>query len=215
MTLNEFGHLRPVLVHVPPAVLLHDRVESVESGVIVRRIGADELALEINLQEVDGGRRDIFHPYAIGVVRIEHRVCIQRDPRAVLVPHGHADSVKFIRLEMQQPSTRIPADKVLNGLKNYHIGFDFVGAHLLFDLGIENIAETALQRHCNSRESLLKRPNGTLIASARPRCPHDQSLFLLRKLVELIEAIRVARRAMEARDEKEASPASSESHLWS
>src|SRR5437588_7407177 len=93
-----------------------------------------------------------------------------------------------------------------------HIGFDFVGAHLLFDLGIENVAETALQRHCNSRESLLKRPSGALIASARPRCPQDQSLFLLGKLVELFEAIRVARRGMEACDEKEPSPTSSESH---
>src|ERR1700736_6804937 len=44
MTLNEFWLLLHVLRHVTPAIFLHDGGEGEESGVVIRRIGADDFS---------------------------------------------------------------------------------------------------------------------------------------------------------------------------
>ena len=45
---------------------------------------------------------------------------------------------------MQQQSTRIPTDKVLNGLKHHQIGFDFLGNRELKEPG--NVAFATFTR---------------------------------------------------------------------
>ena len=52
MALNEFRLLRHILVHVVPAVFFDDGIEVVERGIVIGRVGADQLALELGFQEI-------------------------------------------------------------------------------------------------------------------------------------------------------------------
>src|SRR5580692_5778397 len=59
MALNERRLLRHVLVHVAPAVFLHDVIEYPQRDVVVSRIGGDDLALELRFEEIRGRVRDV------------------------------------------------------------------------------------------------------------------------------------------------------------
>jgi hypothetical protein len=117
--------------------------KAVETGGIICRIGADEFAPDLRLQEI--GRRFwyVFQPNVFGVVTVKNRICRHRHPRAVPVFGAGADLVESLRLEMQQQSARVPGDKILNALQDHQIGLDLLRPDLLFDLGVEEVTQAA------------------------------------------------------------------------
>src|SRR6516225_11283261 len=99
MSLHEFGSLLHVLRHIPPAVFPNYGGKGEERSIIICRIRADQLALELRPQKIDCELGDLHWRNPFAVIAIKDRMCAHGDPSAIAVPEVPVDLVKAVGLK--------------------------------------------------------------------------------------------------------------------
>ena len=156
MALDEVRLLRHVFVHVAPAVFLHDVVEDPQRDVVVGRIGGDDLALELRLEEIERRVRHVGGGDLFGVVHVGHDIHHRRPEGAVGVLERRIHLVEAGGLERQQPAFGFPAHEVGDGLQDRGIDLELSGGDLLIDLLVEHVGEAAADRNLDAGIAVLE-----------------------------------------------------------
>jgi hypothetical protein len=133
----------------------------------MRRKAADQFPLELCPQEIDRQSWHVFVPDLLGTVG----------------------------LEGQQQSMPVPRKKMLNGLEDHEVSVAVLRPDLLFDTGVEGVAEAAGEQDADAGKLLLEGTSGAIVIDSWIGCPHDQCLFLLGQGIELIDRLCSYRRA--------------------
>src|SRR6185437_12007777 len=110
----------------------------------IGRIGGDELMAKARVEEIESRFWHIGILQLLGVVAVEDRDRIHRDPGAVLVLHRRKDLLEALGLVMLQRAGLVPAAIVLDCLELDVVGGDLLVLELLIDLEIKNVAEAPL-----------------------------------------------------------------------
>ena len=205
---HEARLLRHVLVHVVPAVFLHDHVEHRNGGVIFGRIGGDELAPKPGLKKIERGFRHLGRRQELGVVGVDDGVDADRGEGAVLVLVGRIDRVRALGLEQEQRARLLPLAEVLDGLKDREIRLHAFGRELLLDLLIEAVAQAAGERDGDAGKALLEVLDPAVMGAGRAGAVEHQRLLELGLLVQRVHALGMRERCATdgQRDERHQHP---------
>ncbi|MNV23855.1 hypothetical protein D3C71_1148930 [compost metagenome] len=138
------------------AVLLDDLVEHVEHGIIVMRIGNDDLVLELRLQEVGIVARCIGRRHHVLVVAVGKGKHEQSGEAALRILVGIGHLVPADRLVGQQQAALCPVVKIMQRLQMGDVDFQILAKKLFFDAGVVVLAEVDHDVDLHARKLALE-----------------------------------------------------------
>ena len=183
-----------VLVHVVPAVLLHDAAERGEGRIVVARIGGDELAGKQRFQEIERRLRHVGGRDPFGVVGVGDGVDADGDEGAVLVLVGFVNQLKAGGLPRQHGARLLPLREILDGLQNGDICLHLAGSELRLDFLVECGAQAAAEGHRHAGELLLEFLDPAVVGAGRTGAIEHHGLFVSGAAVKLVDALCARRR---------------------
>ena len=168
MALDEVRLLRHILIHVAPAVLLHDVIEDPQRNIVVRRIGGDDLALELRLKEILRRVRYVGGGELLGVVHVGHDAHHRCPVGAAGILESGIHLIETVGLERRQSAFFFPAYEIGGGLQDSGVDFELAGGELRIDLLVEHVRKAAADCDFHSRITLFENLRSRLPGRRRP-----------------------------------------------
>jgi hypothetical protein len=187
MALDEFRLVRHVAVHECPAVCLHDGVESEQGGIVIVRIGGDQLAAKLGLEKIARRPRRLLAGKQPGVVGRRDREHVDRRIAAVGIAEARIERLEALHLERQQHTLALPADEFLHRLEGHEIDLELIRRDLLVDRGREAAGIAAGQVDLDAGKARLVFLDPALVEPGGPPAIDRERPLVFRLGVDLVE----------------------------